>query len=252
MKQELLEIGKKVAFQAGKYMPKALIGVSAGASLGALYLAFEAGREYQKMKDNGEEITPKDYARIFWKPLMAESFALACEFAGLSESERRYAAAATLASVYESKEKEIDAKAREIFGDNEVEKMHDQIAKDRLERAPEPMPFDGSVFLDILTGQYIYMGTEDIKARINRLNDRINQGYSVSVDEYCDIMNLFSKVADQEIVWNTDLTGIITPRFTYHTLASGREVAALELNEPRLIYYDDAKEYARTPGWAEV
>ena len=39
MKQELFKIGKTIAFNAGKYMPKALIGISAGATVGSIVLA---------------------------------------------------------------------------------------------------------------------------------------------------------------------------------------------------------------------
>ena len=260
MKQELFKVGKTIAFKAGKYMPKALTGLSAGATVGGIFLAVQAGMEFQKLKDEGKEITWKDYGRIFGPCVAAGVFAIACAFAGLTESEKRYAAAAALASMYESKEKEIDAKVREMFGDNEAEKMHDEIAKDRINNAPEPVIYDGQAFLDILTGQYIYMGTEDIKARINRLNERMNDGYSISKDEYCDIFNLYSCSADTEIGWNTKLTGNIKARFTYHKLASGRDVAALDVNEPKLFYYEDDyddkddESYLNqyNPGWSEV
>ena len=256
MKQELFKIGKTIAFNAGKYMPKALIGVSAGATAGGIFLAVKAGMEFQKLRDEGVEITWKDYARIFAPCITAGVFAIACAFAGLTESEKRYAAAAALASMYESNEKEIDAKAREIFGDKEVDKMHEEIVKDKIKNAPEPMPaYGGTVFLDLLTGQYIYMEMEDIKARINKLNDRINNGYSVSKDEWCDIFNLISSTGDMEIVWNTQLTGIIEPEFIWQELASGRTVAALKVNDPDLLYKadpDDGYLHSKLPGWSEV
>ena len=256
MKQELFKIGKTVMFKAGKYMPKALIGVSAGATVGGIVLAVQAGMEFQRLKDSGEELTWKDYARIFGPCAAAGVFAIACAFAGLTESEKRYAAAAALASMYESKEKEIDAKAREIFGDKEVNKMHEEIAKDKIKNAPEPMPaYGGTVFLDVLTGQYIYMEMEDIKARINNLNDRINQGYSVTKAEWCDTFNLFSSSGDEEMGWNTNMTGIIKAEFTWSELLSGRTVASLEITEPKLFYendYDYDRPYRMNPGWSEV
>ena len=171
----------------------------------------------------------------------------------MSESERRYAAAATLASVYESKEKDIDAKAREIFGDKEVDKMHEEIIKDKLDNAPEPTLYDGTAFLDLLTGQYIYMGMEDIKARINKLNDRINNDYSVSKDEWCDIFDEMSTTADMEMGWNSKLTGIIKYDFVFKELASGRTVAALEVTEPKLFYEEEINYNSMVnPGWSEV
>ena len=261
MKQELFKIGKTIAFNAGKYMPKALIGVSAGATAGGIFLAIKAGMEFQKLRDEGAEITWKDYARIFAPCITAGVFAIACAFAGLTESEKRYAAAAALASMYESNEKEIDAKAREIFGDKEVDKMHEEITKDKLRNAPEPMPaYGGTVFLDILTGQYIYMEMEDIKARINKLNDRINNGYSVTRAEWCDTFNECSSSVDEEIGWNTSLTGIINYDFVWTELVSGKTVAALEVTDPKLFYENDYGETAfdpyyeskRNPGWSEV
>ena len=259
MKQELFKIGKTIAFNAGKYMPKALIGVSAGATAGGIFLAVKAGMEFQKLRDEGAEITWKDYARIFAPCITAGVFAIACAFAGLTESEKRYAAAAALASMYESNEKEIDAKAREIFGDKEVDKMHEEIVKDKIKNAPEPMPaYGGTVFLDLLTGQYIYMEMEDIKARINRLNERINSGYFISKDEWCDVFNLISSTADMELGWSTKLTGIIEPEFVWQELASGRTVAALKINEPDLKYKEDQDDDeniylgSKLAGWSEV
>ena len=254
MKQELFKIGKTIAFNAGKYMPKALIGVSAGATVGSIILAIQAGMEFQRLKNEGVEITWKDYARIFGPCVVAGVFAIACAFAGLTESEKRYAAAAALASVYESKEKEIDAKAREIFGDKEVDKMHEEIAKDKLKNAPEPMPaYGGTVFLDLLTGQYIYMEYEDIRARVNRFNERMNDGYSITKGEWCDIFNLVSSASDEEVGWNTKLTGNIKIKPIFTTLASGRTVAALEVTEPDLFYKtDDEESCANLSGWSEV
>lgn len=252
MKQELFNIGKTIAFNAGKYMPKALVGISAGATVGGIVLAVQAGMEFQRLKDSGEELTWKDYARIFGPCAAAGVFAIACAFAGLTESEKRYAAAAALASMYESKEKDIDAKVREIFGDNEANKMHDEIAKDKLRNAPEPMPaYGGTVFLDRLTNQYIYMEMEDIKARINRLNQRINNGYSVTVSEYCDEFNLRAPAALEEVGWEKDLTGIIEADFVWDELPSGRTVAALDVTEPRLFYENQYPD-CRLAGWAEV
>ena len=44
------------------------------------------------------------------------------------------------ASVYQSKEKEIDAKVREIFGDKEADKVHEEIVKDKIKNAPDYRP----------------------------------------------------------------------------------------------------------------
>ena len=261
--KEVFEIGKKVMFTAGKYMPKALIGISAGATVGGLILAVQAGIEFQKLKDSGKEITWKDYARIFGPCATAGVFAIACAFAGLTKQEQRYAAAAALASMYESKEKEIDAKVREVFGNNEAEKIHDSIAKDRLEKAPEPIvAYGGTAFLDVMTGQYIYMDIETIRARITNLNIRMAEGYDVTLGEWCDTFDEYSVTAADELGWNLKLTGKIEERFAYHTLASGRTVAALEVTEPKLFYEEseqdpDDEEYTeflkmRNPGWSEV
>lgn len=258
MKQELFKIGKTIAFNAGKYMPKALIGVSAGATVGSIVLAIQAGMEFQRLKDSGEEITWKDYGRIFGPCALAGVFSIACAFAGLTKSEQRYAAAAALASMYESKEKEIDAKAREIFGDKEVDKMHKEIAKDRLEKVPEPLPtYGGTAILDSVTNQYIYMAIEDIEARLNRINDRINKDYDFSKDEWCDMFNEESNTGDMEIGWNKELTGIIEWEFIFKTTVAGRKVACLNiLTDPRLFYEKELETLRYNnqynPGWSEV
>ncbi len=267
MKQELFNIGKKVAFAAGKYMPKALTGVSMGATAGGIFLAVKAGMEFQKMKDEGKEITWKDYGRIFGPCVAAGAFAIACALAGLTESEKRYAAAAALASMYESKEKEIDAKAREIFGDKEVDKMHEEIVKDKLRNAPEPMvTYSGTAFLDIMTGQYIYLDVETIRARINDINDHMNEGHEITKAEWCDTFDLYSSVGDEELGWSSYTTGNIKPEFTFEKLQSGKTVAALRVTEPRLFYEDELETLARqkedeeideyyrqrNPGWSEV
>ena len=255
MKQELFKIGKTIIFNAGKYMPKALIGISAGATFGAIGLAIEAGMEFQRLKDEGVELTWKDYGRIFGPCLLAGVFAVACAFAGLTESEKRYAAAAALASVYESKGQDFETKAREIFGDKEVNKMHEEIVKDKLDNAPEPMPvYDGTAFLDLITGQYIYRDYESIRACVNKFNERINDGYSVTKAEWCDIFNELSSSSDEELGWDNNLTGNIKINPIFHTLASGRKVAAIEVTEPKLFYETDSDGYlnSRLAGWSEV
>lgn len=261
MKNEMFEVGKKILFTAGKYMPKALVGISAGATCGAIWLAIQAGMEYQRLKDLGEELTWKDYGRIFGPCMAAGVFAIACAFAGLTKQEQRYAAAAALASMYESKEKEIDAKAREIFGDKEVNKMHEEILKDKLNNAQEPMVnYSGTAFLDLVSGQYIYMDYETIRTKVNDLNDHMNNGHSITKAEWCDTFDLVSTSAEENLVWNNTLTGNIKIDPFFHTLNSGRKVAALRVTEPRLLYEEDEytdeeiDEYyrQRNPGWSEV
>jgi len=259
MKQELFKIGKKVAFTTGKYMPKALVGLSAGATAGGLFLAVKAGMEFQKLRDSEEEITWKDYARIFAPCIGAGVFAIACAFAGLSESEKRYAAAAALASMYESNEKEVDAKVRELFGDKEADKVHEEIVKDKLKNAPEPViAYGGDAFFDIQTGQYIYLDIETIRARINNLNERMDDGYDITMAEWCDTFDEYSTTAQEGYGFGKYTTGHIKPSFTFITLSNGKTVAALEINEPKLFYERDEdeeiNEYFRqhNPGWSEV
>ena len=262
MKNEVVKFGKEVMFKAGKYMPKALIGMSAGATCGAIWLAIQAGIEYQKLKESGEEITWKDYGRIFGPCVAAGVFAIACAFAGLTKQEQRYAAAAALASVYESKGDEFEAKAREIFGDKEVNKAKEEVLKDKLERAPEPIvAYSGTAFLDLLTGQYIYLDYDTIKSKVNDLNDHMNNGHSISKAEWCDTFDLMSTTGDDELGFSTKLTGNIQIEPFFHTLSSGRKVAALRVTEPKLFceeddYYtdEDIDEYyrQRNPGWSEV
>lgn len=254
MKQELFKIGKTIAFNAGKYMPKALIGISAGATVGSIILAIQAGMEFQKLRDEGEEITAKDYVRIFGPCAAAGVFSIACAFAGLTKLEQRYAAAVMAASVYQSKEKEIDAKVREIFGDKEADKVREEIAKDKIKNAPEPpAAYGGTLFLDLLTGQYINMDVETIRACINNANGRINNDYDFTLDEWCEMFNEMSNTCNMELGWNKSLTGLIEPKFTWHELPSGRTVAALEVNDPELFYKEEREFYDnRLPGWAEV
>ena len=261
-KMELMSIGKKVIFTANKYMPKALVGMSAGLTAGGLVLAIKAGMEFQKLRDEEEEITWKDYARIFAPCIAAGVFAIACAFAGLSESEKRTAAAAALASMYESNQKEIDAKARELFGDGKTEKLYDEVAKEQLKKAPEPMvAYGGTAFFDILTGQWIYLDIETIRHKVNCMNDRINDGYSVTKAEWCDAFDLYSTPADEMVGWNSKLTGIIKFRPVWMEDARGRTVAAIQLEvnrEPKLFYESEEDEEIdeyyrqRNPGWSEV
>lgn len=263
MKNELFKVGKKVMFNVGKFMPKALIGMSAGATVGAIGLAIQAGMEYQRLKDLGEELTWKDYGRIFGPCMAAGVFAIACAFAGLTKQEQRYAAAAALASMYESKGDEFEAKAREIFGDKEVNKAQEEVLKDKLKNAPEPMiNYTGTAFLDIVSGQYIYMDFDTIRSKVNDLNDHMNGGHDISKSEWCDTFNLMSTTGDDELGWCNELTGNIHVEPFFHTLDSGRKVAALRVREePRLFsekeeYYTDEEvdEYyrQRNPGWSEV
>lgn len=267
MKFEPFEVGKKVMFTVGKYMPKALTGVSAGATVGAIVLAVQAGMEYQRLKDSGEPITWQDYARIFGPCASAGVFAIACAFAGLTKQEQRYAAAAALASMYESKEKEFEAKAREIFGDKEVDKAQEEIVKDKLQNPPAPVvAYGGTAFLDLITGQYIYMDVETIRSKINDLNESINTGHTVTKVDWCDAFGLVSTSADEEIGWHNQLTGNIKPfgkskeYFVFTKLADGKTVGALQVNEPCLLYeepefYDnetDSWMRISNPGWSEV
>ena len=257
-KTDLLAVGKKIIFTANKYKPKALIGVSAGLTAGAIILAIKAGMEYQKLKSEGKTLTWQDYARIFGPCIAAGSFAMACAFAGLTEEEKRTAAFAGLVSMYEQNQKDFDAKAREMFGNNKTEKLYDEVAKEQMRRAPEPMTaYGGNAFFDCMTGQWIYMDIESIRARINNINERITSGRDVTQAEWCDVFNEYSVAAQEELGWSRSLTGIIEYDFVFMEDLHGHTVSALQLkpgSEPKIFYTseDERNAYMYNPGWSEV
>ena len=258
-KQDVLLFGKKLAFTAGKYSPKALTGISAGATAGGIFLAVKAGMEFQKLRDSGEDIGWKDYVRIFGPPAAAGVFSMVCAFASLSKMEQRYAAAALLANTYEMTQKEFDAKAREILGDGKVEKVHDEVNKDKIKKLDlgdqnVTLIGEGGVwFVDEFSNQKVYTTMEKIDAGVNQINDRINNNMNIGYGEYLDTLGFPDSMATWEYVWNLDSTGIIELRKTWDSLDGRTPVCILEhKTKPKLRYDILGDSYAHFPGWSEV
>lgn len=261
MKAELIKVGKRIAFTVGKYMPKALTGMSAGLTAGGIFLAVKAGIEFQKLRDSGDEITWQDYVRIFGPCVMAGVFSIACAFAGLSKMEQRYAAAALLANGYEIAQKELEEKGIELFGENKMTKLHDETNKERLNKvhfseAEMMMAVNGQVwFVDEFSNQKTLSSMEKIDAAVNQLNYQITHGGEISYPEYSDRLDFPEDPATWEYSWRLESTGLIELRKTWTSLDGRTPVCILEhKNKPKLKYEldEDSENKSRLPGWGEV
>lgn len=261
-KSDFLHFGKKVIFSAGKHAPQALTGMSAGGTAAGIFLAVKAGMEFQKLRDSGEEITWKDYIRIFGPAAAAGVFSIACAFAGLSKMEQRYAAAALLANTYEMTHKEFDEKAHEIFGDGKTEKLHDEVNKEvtkknPLSEADVMMVGEGNYvwFYDKFTHQKTLSTMEKIDAAVNDLNVEISQDYDITYMDYSDRLGFEEVEATEEYVWSLNKTGIISLRKTWDSYDGRTPVCILEHKNPPKLRYDLDTLYetrSHLPGWSEV
>ena len=235
-------------------LPGILTGMAVGGVVITGVVSFEAGMKCKEVMDENciteenwkEEI--KTLVPLVIKPVVIGGITIGCMIGSTTWSQRQQAAFASVCALNKESFKELDEKIREEYGDKKADKLHTSISEDRIKNNP---PEEGKVILsgkgeylcyEPLTARYFRADIEYVRSMINQLNEEINGGAFISVNDYCDrLFGAADACLGWDLGWSIESTGIITPRYDYTGAPSGEPVMVIEHKvKPEVKrYYDN-------------
>lgn len=123
---------------------------------------------------------------------------------------RRAAAVAAAYSISEKAFGEYKDKVVEKFGDNQEQKVRDELAQDRVNRNPLNereiiITGDGEVLCyEAFTGRYFKSSMEEIKRAQNDINAEIIHNSYASLSDFYNALGIGKTSCSDEVGWNTD------------------------------------------------
>lgn len=228
------------------------MGVVAGV-VGTAYLSHEAGRKSQKVLEELEYTsetapTKKEKLEKVWKiyiPPFASAVATITLALGAQSINLRKQA--TLIEAYimaNSARKELVEKTEAVVGKSKMQKIHEEIIKDKVEKNP---PTEESIIFtahgdvlcfDVYSGRYFKSDPEYIRKTINDANERM-----VSNNEFVEFNDLYMDWGIPTINfgkhrWSLDTTGTIDlrPESGLHEI-TGKPYYAIDFYNPPVPWY---------------
>lgn len=214
------------------------------------YECFKAGMKCKEVIDdkglnmgNWKE-GAKELAPIFIKPAIAGGLTLTFLIGSTTLNQRRQAALASMYALSESSLKEFEDKVTAEIGEKKVEKIHDSINEDRVKANPPEqnqiiMTGNGeSLCYESLTGRYFKSDLEKIRQIVNTINNKINSGEFVSVNDYCDLIGLPDSELGWDLGWGMASTGLLDVRYTSCISEDGKPVLVIEHKIKPEVKYD--------------
>lgn len=198
----------------------------------ALYL-LERDRNYRENNNTREPLdtlSKLEVIKVVWKcyipTVLIGAAAISCIIGANSINLRRNAALASIYALTEATLKEYQEKVIEVIGKNKEEKIHDEIAQDRLNRNPlngEIVILTGrgeTLFYDSLSGRYFKTDIEYIRRIQNDFNQALLSEMYKSLNELYHEMGLEDTTMGENAGWNIE-TGMLDIRFSAKIAAYG-------------------------------
>lgn len=195
---------------ARKHSPEILTGIGIAGMLSttvfavratpkALMLIEEKKRE-KKFAGEQPELTKVEVVKAAWKPYIPAAVtgvaSVACLVGASSVNARRNAALAAAYALSETTLADYKEKVVETLGEKKAQEVDAAVAKDQLEKNPsvEANTFDTgrglTLCYDSISGRYFKSDQEWIRRAVNNLNERINFGEHISLNEFYDEVGL--------------------------------------------------------------
>ena len=145
----------------------------------------------------------------FIPPIVVGSATIACIISAQSINSRRNAALMSLYTLSDRALTEFREKTAELHGDSKVEKIQEEIARDRItSRDPsEELPTGDerlSYSYDSWTDRYFWSTRNEVDAAVNEVNAEINRNNYASLNMFYGLVGLGAIPLGDDFGWNMD------------------------------------------------
>lgn len=202
--------------------PAILTGVGVAGTIVTAYLAgkasFKAARaidNYEEKDEQGEPKYPLDFkkkVRLTWHFYVPSLASAAVTGASICMAHRidgkRIAAVTAAYAISETSFKEFKEKAAELTSKAKVQKIHDEVMKDKVEKTEGHtlvvMPENEVLCLDAYSGRYFHSTMQKLKAAENDQKYEINHAYYVSLTHFYNLLGLEGTAISDNLGWDSD------------------------------------------------
>lgn len=206
-----------------KHSPEILTGIGIAGMVGTTIMAVKATPKavaiIEERKREEGEITPVEIVKATWKCYIPAAItgvaSAACLIKAVSINTRRNAALLTAYNLSKNALAEYHDKVVETIGERKEKIIHDEIAKDKMEKDPvsthEIIMTDRGTTLcyDAMFGRYFISDMDAIKRAINNINADIFSGNMyASLNDFYDELDLKHVDIGDRLGWNMDDKGL--------------------------------------------
>lgn len=250
---DLTPIGNAIKTTAVKHFPEILTGIGLAGMITATVLAVRATPKAvkllnEKKKELGADKLPvTETVKTTWKCYIPSAvtaiLSSACIIGANSVHVKRYAALGAAYALSESTLKEYRDKVVETVGDKKEQKIHDEIAKDKMTQNPVS---NSEVFVtgkgetlcyDSISGRYFKSDMERLKKAANEMNRRMISEMNISLNDFYAEIGLNEIIIGDNIGWDIN-KGLIELGFSSQLADDGTPCLVLDFrNPPSYEYY---------------
>lgn len=253
MKPELGTLIKRAAKAAKAKSPEILTAFGVCGMITTVVFAVKATPravrliEQRKEEAHADELTAVETVKTTWKCYIPTAVmcaaSCACIIGANSQSSKRNAAIAAAYSISETALREYKDKVKETIGVAEEKHITDEIAKDKLSRAPVEHSeivvtgSDGCLCYDSLSGRYFRFDVESIRKAANEVNHRMLGEMCVSLNEFYYELGLDGIPVGETLGWHVD-GGCFEVLFSSQIASDGTPCIVIDYSIPPKYGYD--------------
>lgn len=246
---------KNVGRTASKYSPEIMIAVGVVGMISATIFAVREtpkalkAIEDEKQRQTNEldaqtrgtvepvtELDIRDTIRVTWKyylPVVAvDTISLGCILGATSMNMKRKAALSTVCSLSQAALQEYKGKVVETIGERKAQAITDNIAKDRIDKAPIASSEiyitekGNTICFDPMSGRYFKSDIDKIKRVVNELNYRMVSGAEeyISLAEFYQAIGIKPTAVSHDVGWNVGRDGLIDISYSSQLAGSDSEM----------------------------
>lgn len=173
----------------------------------------------EKKAESEKELSKKDILKLVWKcyipTAIAEALSIGCTVKSGAISNKAIAAATAAYKITEENFADYKKAATDILGEKKEKRIEEQSAQSYLDRNP----MDGrrpietghgeTRFIDSWHGAAFKSSINYVESCRNKVNEMVNNGDSVSLNDWYDMLGLQPDKAGWNEGWSADTTGLM-------------------------------------------
>lgn len=185
------------------------VGLVATAVLTATATPKAMTRIENAREEKGEELTKVETviaaAPAYIPPVLTGLATLGCMFGANTLNKRQQASMASAYALLDTSYKEFKKKVGEVYGEDAVQKVQAEIAKDKYEES-DIQPTDGmKLFYDDFSGRLFESTIEKVQeAEYNINRDLSMQGYA-TLNQFYDYLGMVPIESGNDLGWSADM-----------------------------------------------
>ena len=202
-------------------------------------------RDHKELERLDFKETFKTVWRCYLPTAVLTLMSTACLIGASSVHIRRNAVLATAYRLSETAMAEYKNKVIETIGEKKEKTIRDEINKDKLQENPVNTKEiiltekGNTLCYEPMSGRYFKSDIDQITKAINRINNRINSEFYVSLNDLYEELGLEGTALGCELGWNSNM-GMIEANFSSQLASDGTPCLVLDVDKPPRYDYDRA------------